>query len=262
MSHYHPIIQQYVDHLTSQGFSSDTATSRARVLRLLGVPPNEATREHVLGVLSRANKNTSRRQYLNSLRLSFRDMAYLGLVESDPTLGLRTPAPRRGTPRPIPAPDVQLLLTMPGHYRIWTLLGLRAGLRAMEVTQFAPEHVMVTDSGPVIAVPNGKGSKPAVIPAHPSIVEAIEPYRDHDGPLWPFQSRYVSRKWREQAEKVGVTGRRFHDLRHTFATNAYRASGQDLLVTRDLCRHSSVQSTQIYAGIEDARGFDVVSRMA
>lgn len=262
MSSYHPIIQRYVEHLDSQGFSPGTSSSRARTLHLLGCPPDQATQADVLAVLDRASKNTSRRQYLNALRLSYRDLAHLGLVNHDPTLGLRTPAPRRGTPRPIPAADIALLLTMPGHYHLWTLLGLRAGFRAMEVTQFAPEHVVATDQGPAIIIPNGKGSKSAIIPAHDDIVQAVERYRDADGPLWPYASRYISSKWRQQAEKVGVTGRRFHDLRHTFATNAYRASGQDLLVTRDLCRHSSVQSTQIYAGVDNERGFDAVRRMS
>ena len=110
-----------------------------------------------------------------------------------------------------------------------------------------------------LRVPNGKGSKDATIPAHPDVVSLLTKHSDVDGPLWPFHSRYISSKWREHAERVGVTGRRFHDLRHTFATQAYQASGQDLLLTRDLCRHSTVQSTQIYAGVDDERPFAVVA---
>lgn len=258
----HPIIQQYVDYMNLQGFSASTVRSRARLLSGLGSPPDQASRDDVLRLLEKCSKNSSRRQYLNSLRISYRDMAHLGLVDRDPTLGLRTPAPRRGAPRPIPAPDVALLLTMRGHYRLWTLLGLRAGFRAMEVAQFAPEHLVYTDKGYAIIVPNGKGGKSAMVPAHQDLVEAFRGYEGVEGPLWPYVSRYISRRWRAEAEAVGVTGRRFHDLRHTFATNAYRASGHDLLVTRDLCRHSNVQSTQIYAGIEDERGYDTISRMA
>jgi integrase len=150
-------------------------------------------------------------------------------------------------------------MTMRERERGWTILGLRAGLRAVEVTRLELSHLERGVHGWQLRVPRGKNDKDATIPAHPQVVQLLTNLPPVDGPVWGFHSRYISRKWKEHAEKVGVHDRRFHQLRHTFATNAYKASGQDLLLTRDLCRHSSVQSTQVYAGIDDERPFAVVA---
>lgn len=252
-------VATYARWLASQGYDGETISGKVRLLNRLPRPLEEVTQDHILELIGHARKNSSKRIYLNNLRLAFRDMAGLGLVPGDPTMGLRTPPIPRGKPRPIPPREVDLLLTMRERERQWTILGLRAGLRAVEVTRVEAEHLELGAHGWQLRVPRGKNDKDATIPAHPDVVDILHDLPPDRGPLWPFHSRYISRKWREHAEKVGVHGRRFHDLRHTFATAAYKASGHDLLVTKDLCRHTSVQSTQVYAGIDDERPFAVVA---
>jgi len=252
-------IATYAAWLISQGYERETVNAKVRMLRRLPQPLTDVGEDDVLALLAQATKNSSKRVYLNNLRLAFRDLLHMGLVAEDPTAGLRTPPVARGKPRPIPPAEVARLLSMRERERGWTTLGLRAGLRAVEVTRVEAHHLERGVHGWQLRVPNGKGSKDATIPAHPDVVSLLTNQPPTDGPLWPFHSRYISSKWREHAERVGVTGRRFHDLRHTFATQAYQASGQDLLLTRDLCRHSTVQSTQIYAGVDDERPFAVVA---
>ena len=252
-------IATYASWLTSQGYDVETIAGKVRLLNRLPSPLSEVTQDDVLELISHASKASSKRVYLNNLRLAFRDMAVMGLVASDPTLGLRTPPVPRGKPRPIPADEIAQLMTMREREREWTILGLRAGLRAVEVTRVDAEHLELGVHGWQLRVPQGKNDKDATIPAHPEVVEILRDLPPDRGPIWPFHSRYISRKWREHAERVGVSGRRFHDLRHTFATAAYKASGNDLLVTKELCRHTSVQSTQVYAGIDDDRPFAVVA---
>ena len=251
-------VATYAAWLAAQGYDSETINSKVRLLHRLP-PLDEVTQEDVLDLISQPDKNSSKRIYLNTLRLAFHDMGVLGLVDHNPTEGLRTPPIQRGKPRPIPPQELALLDTMRERERGWGVLGLRAGLRAIEVTRVQGNHLEHGLHGWQLRVPNGKGDKDATIPAHPEVVELLQAQPKTSEPLWGFHSRYISRKWREHAEKVGVHGRRFHDLRHTFATAAYKASGQDLLLTRDLCRHTSVQSTQIYAGVDDERPFAVVA---
>jgi len=252
-------IATYGQWLAAQGFDEETINNKVRLLSRLPQPLTEVTQDDVLELLAHARKNSTRRVYLNNLRLAFRDMRLMGLLEDDPTVGLRTPPPQPGRPQPLPPHEVALLMTMRERERGWTILGLRAGLRAIEVVRLERKHLQQGIHGWQLRVPRGKNDKDATIPAHPQVVELMTSLPNTDGPIWDFHSRYISRKWKEHAEKVGVHGRRFHQLRHTFATNAYKASGQDLLLTRDLLRHSSVQSTQIYAGIEDDRPFAVVA---
>ena len=251
-------IATYATWLAAQGYDEETINNKVRLLRRLP-PVAEVTQDDVLWLLAQATKASAKRVYLNNLRLAFRDMQHLGLVTANPTDGLRTPPVPRGVPRPIPPHEVAQLMGMRERERGWMVLGLKAGLRAVEVSRVEKHHLERGVHGWQLRVPRGKNDKDATIPAHPLVVEMLQAQPDTSGPLWPFASRYISRKWREQAEVVGVFGRRFHDLRHTFATNAYKASGHDLLVTKELCRHTSVQSTQIYAGIDDDRPFAVVA---
>lgn len=251
-------VATYAAWLTSQGYDPETINNKIRLLHRLP-QIDQVTGADILALISVPTKNSSRRVYLNNLRQAFHDMKLLGLVGDDPTAGLRTPPVQRGKPRPIPPHQLALLLTMRERERAWTILGWRAGLRAIEVTRVQRDHLEEGLHGWQLRIPRGKNNKDATIPAHPQVVEALQQQADTGEPIWGYHSRYISRKWREHAEKVGVHGRRFHDLRHTFATNAYKASGNDLLVTKELCRHTSVQSTQVYAGIEDDRVFEVVA---
>jgi len=62
-------------------------------------------------------------------------------------------------------------------------------------------------------------------------------------------ARWGFSQWQERA---GFDRRfTFHQLRHTAATNVYRASGKDIMVVRRFARHASVRSTQIYTHATD-----------
>jgi len=53
----------------------------------------------------------------------------------------------------------------------------------------------------------------------------------------------------------------FHQVRHTFGTRIYRATG-DIYLTSRLMRHASVATTQIYAEIADERPRAAVELLA
>ena len=62
--------------------------------------------------------------------------------------------------------------------------------------------------------------------------------------------RYVSAKhlqsvWRKTLIKENIPFRKFHDLRHTFATMLL-THGADLITVKELLGHSSVKITEIY----------------
>ena len=56
----------------------------------------------------------------------------------------------------------------------------------------------------------------------------------------------VNTAWREIMKKAQVTGFRFHDLRHTFASNLVML-GADLTTVRELLGHADIETTLRYA---------------
>jgi integrase len=235
------ILRRLHRHLDAQGYAHGSIVSRVRMIKALGVHPADATFDDVYRVLDAAKTAGTRRTYFVCLRLAYQDLILLGLVETDPTVGVRVLPVPQGTPHPVPQPVVDhLVASLPEAARAWTILGAYAGLRSHEVVQVQRDHLLETVQGMVLHVPNGKGGKSATIPAHPLVVDALQYHRPGQV-LWPMRASNMSPRWRLAAERVGVTGYRFHSLRHSFGTNTYALS-RDLLLVRDLMRHSSTKT--------------------
>jgi integrase len=249
------LIQSYETHVIRLGYSPGTVEQRVARLRALRVPPDEATTTDVLDSLPADLKPSSRRVYLAALRAAYRDLLTLGLVERDPTVGVRLPGAGRSLPRPLLDEEVSVLLAGSGRQRDWTLLGLYAGCRASDVVGLYAEDLIRNRSGYALRL-HGKGNVEAIVPAHDLVVDLFSRYPAR-GPLWRMRPDSMSHRWTAWAMDLGVAAR-FHQCRHWFATNIYRQSG-DLLVTRDLLRHSSVATTQIYAAVEPENQYRAVA---
>jgi integrase len=92
-----------------------------------------------------------------------------------------------------------------------------------------------------------KNGKVQWVPMNSAVAEALEPARFGEGPV--FSSNYfwtLCRFFRRLAKKAGARPIRFHDLRHSFASNLAMA-GVDLMVIQKLMRHASYQMTLRYA---------------
>ena len=228
------------------GYAPSTIQQRLGRLAALRVDPRDATRDDVLASIPTGLQASSKRVYVAALSAAYRDLITLGICDTNPAAGIRIPGFHRGTPRPVPDGDLDVLLDQTGRERDWTVLGAFAGLRSSDVANLYAEDLV---DGRMIEL-DGKGGVKASLPAHPLIVDVFDRAADR-GPLWRVGSGRLSSVW--SAWAFDITGHRyqFHQLRHSFATRIYRASGQDLIVTRDLMRHSSVATTQIYAGVED-----------
>lgn len=249
------IIEKYEAHAMRLGYAPGTVQQRVTRLRALGVPPEDATTADVLASLPADSKQATKRVYLGALRAAYRDLLSLGLVQRDPTIGVRIPGVGRNLPRPLSDEQVQALLAERGRERDWTVLGCYAGFRASDVVSVYAEDLVRTGSGMAVRV-HGKGNVEALIPAHDLVVEVITRQATR-GPLWRLQPASMSHRWAAWAYDLGISAR-FHQCRHWFGTNVLRSSG-DLLVTRDLMRHTSVATTQIYAAVEPEAQYRAVS---
>ena len=69
------------------------------------------------------------------------------------------------------------------------------------------------------------------------------------GVRYPFSKQGWDRKWRKAMADAGVSGFRFHDLRHTTATRIMRATGNIKAASRML-GHTDVRTTSRYAHVQ------------
>jgi integrase/recombinase XerD len=228
--------------------------ARSRLLGKLG-PPETATLDDVLRVIGTAHAASSRRVYLQVLRNCYRDLLELGLVDHDPTRGIRTPSPPRRQPRPMSDEEVRAVMSLGGRVAAWTLLGCKAGLRASEVVGLTTDDLEWTNRGWMLRV-RGKGGVVARIPAHAEVVDLLHSLSGVRGRLWPIRACTMSTAWSKAARSVGVH-RRFHDCRHTFASRLFSETGDIYTVSR-LMRHANVATTQVYAQPDEARQFAAV----
>jgi len=244
-------------HLARLGYSHDTIRQRTLLVAALGVPPSQATTEDVLRVLNPGLSAATRKTYLSALRASFRELGNLGITRSDPTAGITTAPQGRSLPRPLAPDAVERLLALEGVERSWTVMGLYAGLRAGDVARLYREDLIETSRGWALSL-DGKGNVRATIPAHPMVVDVIQAANRERGPLWRITPGALSSRWKVWA--YGALGYRvkFHQCRHTYGTRLYQLTN-DLLVVRDLMRHSSVATTQVYTRIDDERGYQAVA---
>ncbi|MEV6633856.1 site-specific integrase [Actinoplanes sp. NPDC051470] len=150
--------------------------------------------------------------------------------------------------------DVLARAAMP--YRRWFLVAAYAGLRCVEVAGL--KRADITEHEMLI---NGKGAKVRAVPTHPAIWAAVQAEaglvcRRANGQRATRQHVSNTGNWYLH-HTLGLPGVHMHRLRKWFGTEAYKASGNDILAAQELLGHASPSTTQIYvqpgrAGMERA----------
>lgn len=244
----------------SRGWSMHLCRNDLAHLRRLGKHPQDVTLEDCERMILRASKANSRANYSSRLKSLFRHMNKLKLISNDPTVDLAINRKTRSTPRPLTEAEVSILIeTAKEPIRSWFVLGCFAGLRAMEVSGLKGSDLELGDDGYLLRV-RGKGNTDLTIPAHPLVVEVIKA-QGTLGRLWKINPKKISEYACAEMRRVAVD-KKFHSCRHYFATSAMKVSGGDLLVVRDLMRHSSVATTQQYTLLEQSRPASIVNMLS
>lgn len=159
---------------------------------------------------------------------------------------IRPPAPKK-KPRALRDDQVsQLLVDATGDALTWVLLGLRQGLRVHEIAKFRGEEI----DQEVLQV-TGKGGKTVDLPTDPQVWELAQSYPrrglwfpSETAPTGHVHRNTITRRVSKLLDGVGAAGST-HRLRHTYATTLLRG-GMDVEEVRELLRHNSLNTTQVY----------------
>jgi integrase len=133
-------------------------------------------------------------------------------------------------------------------------LALQTGLRFGELTGLRWHDVDLTRRIVTVVAVNAKSGKTRHVPLNDGAVRILKTWRTSDvtptGYVFPGAAgeRLIDVKtaWMPLLRVAGVTGFRFHDLRHTFASRLVMA-GVDLNTVRELLGHADLKMTLRYA---------------
>lgn len=213
----------------------------------------------ILSVATQRTKALYRARY-KSIFTAFREMGIIS-ENCDPVKKVPKIKTPRSYPRPLTQNEVNIILDQSEQPTTdMFTLSCYAGLRAMEIAQVRGVDLEEQGDGAYIRIPHGKGGTDLAIPAHPLIVDIFD-RRKTLGRFWKIRANDVSKLCCAELRKLGIN-KSLHCGRHFFATNAYAASGGDLLAVSKLMRHSSVATTQVYAELGNAVVRNVISNLS
>jgi integrase len=225
----------------------NTTKSRASSLRTL---PNAgtATREQVEAWwTSRAHLSpATRHNDLAHLRTFYRWCQRWEHRADDPTTRLDSPHVNPGLPRPMSRDDLHTALDSlyRPDIRRAVCLGAYAGLRVSEAAALDWSNVDLENMQ--IRVMNSKGNKSRRVPISPVLLDALLPNTGGNvvsGGV-PYSTARLMRRVHRAFQSLGIDCT-FHQLRHRYATLAYEATG-DLLVVSRLLGHANISTTAGY----------------
>lgn len=265
------LIEGWITHARAAGLTVPTVRLRSDHMRRLArdlspLHPAEVTTtdlEEWIGSGAQRS-NETRRSCRSSVRALFSWAHQCGHMPSDPAATLRVVKATVPVARPAAEQHYHDALSRADDRQtVILLLAAELGLRRAEVARVHAADVIDTTEGAALLV-HGKGGKRRVLPLPPHIERAIRDRLAAIGPhgyLLPgvdtgthLTPAYVAKLLRAVLPD-GVT---MHQLRHRFATVAYRHT-HDVLGLQQLLGHSSPATTQRYVAVDQATLRGIVS---
>jgi len=131
-------------------------------------------------------------------------------------------------------------------------LALGTGLRVSELTSLKVDHIHFKRGSNQIVVYKGKGDKDRIVTINNNLKSIIQQYMDYHPSVYLFPSERGEQLTRSGIQQIFKKwANSIHSLRHTYATNLYKASGYNLRLVQKQLGHSSISTTQVYADTYD-----------
>jgi integrase/recombinase XerD len=246
------------DRYETQGFSMAMFRNDWNLLMRLGVHPQVATVDDLQRLIMSVKASSTKGTYAARLRSMFKALNKMGLIDNRVIEDLPNVRKGRGLPHPITPAEAKMLMTEAREpMRDWFIIGCCAGLRAMEVAYLRGVDLEQQEDGYVLRIA-GKGGTDLSVPVAQIVADTILKYGTSQR-LWEVTPNRLSKKASLEMKRLGIPKKTFHACRHYFATNMLEKSGGDLLAVRDLMRHSSVATTQVYTQLASGRTRSLVN---
>ncbi len=144
----------------------------------------------------------------------------------------------------------KLVQSSRGIIRPLVIMAVNTGMRRGELFGLKWKDVDLSQN--LIHLLETKSGKKREIPINDNVRGALISIRKHPQSPYVFTKsngshiRDVRRAFKSALKKAGIKGFRFHDLRHTFASQLVMA-GVDLNTVRELLGHADLKTTLIYS---------------
>ena len=249
-------VEDWVKSLIASGYSEDTVRCRRYKLTHAAIglgrsPVDVTTGDLVSWMAGQHWKPETLKAYRNTLTSFFGRLQRTGARPDNPAADL--PKVKRPKAHPRPCPDKHILAALAKANETETLmlrLAAECGLRRGEIAGVNSRDVMDDLLGKSLIV-RGKGDKQRIVPLPDDLAEAIE---SCGGWLFPgrWQGHVEESYVGKHISRLLPEGYGAHSLRHRYATATYAAT-HDLYLVARLLGHASVETTQIYVAMPDAR---------
>jgi integrase len=144
-----------------------------------------------------------------------------------------------------------LCAAAPDDLRLVIAIGYWTGMRLGEIVGLTWERIDLPARALRLAAADTKEASIKSVPLPTEAVDVLKAMpRALDGKLFRYGSETYSRQFLELCRELKITGMRFHDLRHTAATNMRRA-GIDLLVIQRITGHKTLAMLKRYAHVTE-----------
>jgi len=245
----------YLDTLRAENMAKGSIKLKGYHLARLDkqVPLLDATEDDLVAYINNPKWGAETRKAARSTLRGFYAWAHRrGLITENPAAYLRSVRVPSGRPRPVPEDLVRQALDActSDEQTLMVMLAAYAGLRVSEIAALRSDAV--TSHGLRVV---GKGNKTRIIPVHPTVVGPLAAHIRTTASPWVFPSPlhdgHVSYDYIYKRIKA-VLGPGFtpHQLRHRFATQAYKGT-HDLRAVQELLGHTSPNTTVRYTLIEN-----------
>lgn len=254
------VIEAYLETLAAENMAKGSIKVHRHYLQRLAIKGGggrspmltKMTESDLVAFLANPGWSAETRKSARSVIRSFYAWAHRrGLVDENPAAYLRPVRVPVGRPRPVPEVAVKDAMgASDGEAHLMVLLAAYAGLRVSEIAGLRVDAL--TSHGLRVM---GKGGKERMVPVHPAVLAPLAQQIIRSPCEWVFPSPvtdgHVGYDYVYKRMKAALGGAYTpHQLRHRFATQAYRGT-KDLRAVQELLGHSSPNTTVRYTLIED-----------
>lgn len=154
----------------------------------------------------------------------------------------------------------RLMKALPEHLKWLLELAVNTGMRQGEFAALLWADIDFENG--FAAVNDPKNGQPRKVPLNGDALDALVRWRQgvKSGPVLTVPKRTLQWQFRRALQEAGITGFRFHDLRHTCASWMAMA-GEDVRKIMEVLGHKDIRMTMRYMHLSPNEGKAAVSRL-